>query len=194
MPTEELKEVFMPCRDTTGYKDAVVEDLAHVNTSSQYAQSDVRLPPERRRFRRLTLSLLVLSLLANVLLLYKNASLQHAPDLGRSKYSNVARYSLTPFDISSNATSGGLGYDYPVEYEIHTDYSGSNSTLADQLWEAIDSSPIVVALTDEWATAHDLETSARFPWDDAKGIYHVKAFHHLHCLVGSQPLAFRMIC
>ena len=79
---------------------------------------------------------------------------------------------------------GGLGYDHPVEYKIHTDYSGSNTTLSDELWEAIDSSPVVVALSDSYAAEHNLEKSARFPWDDEKGIYHVKAFHHLHCLVG----------
>ncbi len=71
-----------------------------------------------------------------------------------------------------------------MTYHTHTEYGASNDTLADELWEAIDSSPIVVALTDNYAIQHGLETSARFPWDDEKGIYHVKAFHHLHCLVG----------
>lgn len=78
---------------------------------------------------------------------------------------------------------GGLGYSHPVEYKVHTEYGDINTSLADELWDAIDSSPIIVALTDEYAHAHGLERSARFPWDDGKGIYHVKAFHHLHCLV-----------
>lgn len=82
------------------------------------------------------------------------------------------------------STTGGLGYDHPVEYRVHSDYSSGNTTLADNLWESIDSSPIIVALSDNYARKHKLETSARFPWDDAKGIYHIKAFHHLHCLVG----------
>ena len=47
----------------------------------------------------------------------------------------------------------------------------------------MDSSPIIVALTDDYALKHNLDLSARFPWDDNKGIYHVKVFHHLHCLV-----------
>lgn len=66
---------------------------------------------------------------------------------------------------------------------MHTDYGGRNVSLADQLRDAIESSPIIVALTDEYAQSRGLEKSARFPWDDSKGIYHVKAFHHLHCLV-----------
>ena len=94
MPPEGLKEFFIPCCHATGYKDAVVEDRAHVNNSSQYAHSDVHLPLERRRIGMLTLSLPILSLLGNVLL-YKNASLKYAPDLGRSKYSNDARYYFT---------------------------------------------------------------------------------------------------
>lgn len=84
--------------------------------------------------------------------------------------------------------TGGLGYDHPVEYRVRSDYSSSNETLADSLWESIDISPIIVTLSDDYARQHQLETSARFPWDDAKGIYHIKAFHHLHCLVGFQPL------
>lgn len=78
---------------------------------------------------------------------------------------------------------GGLGYKTPTPYRIHTEFSSHNRTVADSLWEALDSSPIVVALSDTYAQAHGLDLSARFPWDDAKGIYHIKAFHHMHCLV-----------
>lgn len=79
--------------------------------------------------------------------------------------------------------SGGLGHDTPVPYHIHTEYTSSNTTLADSLWEALDSSPIIVALTDSYAQSQGLDLSVRFPWDDTKGIYHIKAFHHIHCLV-----------
>lgn len=76
-----------------------------------------------------------------------------------------------------------MGYDHPIVYQPHSDYSSNNDTLADSLWEALDTSPIIVALTDDYAHEHNLDISARFPWDDTKGIYHIKAFHHLHCLV-----------
>ncbi|KAL9005344.1 MAG: hypothetical protein Q9188_001885 [Gyalolechia gomerana] len=112
--------------------------------------------------RFLTLAGLTVSLMFNALLVYKYTSLIGAPDLGRSRFS-------------------GLAYDTPVEYKVHTEY-GRNDTKADELWDAIDSSPIIVALTDGYAKAKGLELSARFPWDDSKGIYHIKAFHHLHCL------------
>ncbi|TGO26868.1 hypothetical protein BPAE_0051g00030 [Botrytis paeoniae] len=64
------------------------------------------------------------------------------------------------------------------------DYMSNNDTLQDEMWDGIDTSPLVVALDDEWATEHQLPLSVfRFPWDpEAKGIYFLKAFHGLHCL------------
>lgn len=194
MDSEELKQPFLSHRDDTDYKDTTVEEFAFVNTGNECPHSDIHNHPKYRRLGRFSLILLVLSLLGNVFLLYENGELKRAPDLGRSRFSNDLGYSIPKYKTCSNVASGGLGYDYPVEYKVHTDYGGSNSTLADQLWEAIDSSPIIVALTDEYATAHNLKTSARFPWDDAKGIYHVKAFHHLHCLVRFLPSAFSVYC
>lgn len=84
--------------------------------------------------------------------------------------------------------TGCLGYEVPVKYELHSRYNDPNDTVADQAWDAIDTSPVVVALSDDYALSHGLELSVRFPWDANKGIYHVKAFHHLHCLV--RPLFF----
>lgn len=78
---------------------------------------------------------------------------------------------------------GALDHDTPVTYHPHTGYSSSNTTLADSLWEALDSSPIIVALSDSYAQSRGLSLSVRFPWDNTKGIYHIKAFHHMHCLV-----------
>lgn len=77
---------------------------------------------------------------------------------------------------------GGLGFDTPVIYQSSTDYWGENETLADELWNGVDTDPLVVALSDDYAQQHDLEMSGRFPWDDEKGIYFLKAFHNLHCL------------
>ncbi|MCJ1271668.1 hypothetical protein MMC22_011573 [Lobaria immixta] len=98
------------------------------------------------------------SLAMNVLLLYQNINFRHLPDLG------------------------GLGFDTPVIYQSSTDYWGDNETLADELWNGMDTDPIVVALTDDYAQQHGLKMSGRFPWDDEKGIYFLKAFHNLHCL------------
>ncbi|KAF4635678.1 hypothetical protein G7Y89_g2405 [Cudoniella acicularis] len=77
-----------------------------------------------------------------------------------------------------------LAFDTPVVYHNYTDYWGSNQTLADELWDSIDTSPLVVALGDDWAKKHNLPLSIfRFPWDpSAKGVYYLKAFHGLHCL------------
>lgn len=54
--------------------------------------------------------------------------------------------------------------------------------MADELWNGMDTDPIVVALSDDYAQQHDLKISGRFPWDDEKGIYFLKGFHNLHCL------------
>lgn len=77
-----------------------------------------------------------------------------------------------------------LAYDTPLIYYNHTDYMSNNDTLQDEMWDRIDTSPLVVALDDDWATEHQLPLSVfRFPWDpEAKGIYFLKAFHGLHCL------------
>ncbi|MCJ1314644.1 hypothetical protein MMC25_008326 [Agyrium rufum] len=76
-----------------------------------------------------------------------------------------------------------LTYDTPKIYRSRTEYWGENETLADELWDSIDVSPLTVALTDEWAQDQGLEVSeSRFPWDDSKGLYFLKAFHLVHCL------------
>jgi hypothetical protein len=82
----------------------------------------------------------------------------------------------------------GLSLDTPAVHYHHTDYWSKNSTKADELWESIDTNPMVVALTDDFADAHNLPRSDRFPWDDNKGRYFVKVFHQLHCLVSEELL------
>lgn len=138
------------------------------------------------RFTGITYSVLILSLLANILLLHQRQTSQYRPDIGRSRFSKQIplNWRTEIFPLLNEGT-GGLGYDTPVEYKMHTDYTGSNMTLADHLWDDLDSSPIIVALTDLYAQEHGLDISARFPWDPEKGIYHIKAFHQLHCLVSS---------
>jgi hypothetical protein len=79
----------------------------------------------------------------------------------------------------------GFALDVPVVYHAHSDYWGENETLANGMWEAIDTNPIAVALDNEWAKQHGLPEAGPFPWDNSKGTYFVKAFHQLHCLVRS---------
>lgn len=103
-------------------------------------------------------------------------------DIGRSRFSKSISYCLSQ---PSHKVLGGLGYDVPVVYHAVTDYWSDNETLADELWDNIDTSPMGVALSDDYAQSHGLPIASRFPWDDEKGTYFLKAFHQLHCLVGS---------
>ena len=70
--------------------------------------------------------------------------------------------------------------DTPVVYKTHW---GENETAMDDMWEGLDTSPVVVALSHDYANEHGLALSVPFPWDDEKGLYHIKVFHQLHCLV-----------
>ena len=77
-----------------------------------------------------------------------------------------------------------MTYNTPTTYHNYTDYLSQNETYAHQMWSNIDTSPLEVALTDEYAAEHGLGISIlRFPWDPSKGIYFLKVYHHLHCLV-----------
>lgn len=89
----------------------------------------------------------------------------------------------SPSSLMGKSAYTGLSLDTPSTHFHHTDYWSTNRTLSDELWESIDTNPMVVALTDEFASAHNLPLSDRFPWDETKGRYFVKVFHQLHCLV-----------
>ncbi len=77
-----------------------------------------------------------------------------------------------------------LAYDTPTVFRYTSIFSGKNETLADNSWDGIDVSPVTVALSDDWVRDHNLDASLRFPWDNEKGLYFLKVFHSLHCLVG----------
>ena len=67
---------------------------------------------------------------------------------------------------------------------------GNVTTIfADEMWEAIDIDPGIVAVPLDWAEEHNLAETQVFPWDQTKGIYVVNAFHSVHCLVRPPPLA-----
>ena len=106
---------------------------------------------------------------------------------------HVSPFGVTPFSKPHlpwlmifhrlNLLLGGLPYDTPVNFQYHSDYWGENETLADELWEAVETDPVAIALTDDYAQAHNLNVSLRFPWDSNKGLYYIKVFHQMHCLV-----------
>jgi hypothetical protein len=66
---------------------------------------------------------------------------------------------------------------------LYTTNEGENKTQVDEFWESLDSSPVIVALDHEYSDSHGLARSVPFPWDETKGVYHIKAFHQVHCLV-----------
>ncbi|KAM3084560.1 hypothetical protein ACMFMG_001338 [Clarireedia jacksonii] len=96
----------------------------------------------------------------------------------------VQNRNLQRLRFAGHSRFSGLPYDKPVIYQTQTEWWGNkNESRADELWESLDISPLVVALSDDWAAEHDLEISeSRFPWDDEKGLYYLKSFHELHCL------------
>jgi hypothetical protein len=61
---------------------------------------------------------------------------------------------------------------------------GRNESEADEYWSSLDASPVAIALSREEASSYGLGPSVQFPWDDEKSLYYIKAFHHIHCLVG----------
>ena len=88
-----------------------------------------------------------------------------------------------PDEFDAMAEACIVNHDKIVPYEVYTDYMHENRTISDALWDKLDSSPIVVALDQDYTESHDLDPSIPFPWDQSKGLYHLKAFHHIHCLV-----------
>lgn len=53
----------------------------------------------------------------------------------------------------------------------------------DAAWDTIDTSPMAVALHDEYVKRVGLPMSGRFPWDTERSIYYLKGLHDLHCIV-----------
>lgn len=117
--------------------------------------------PYRRRFLIL-IPILLLSLTTNIITLSIITS-NHKPHRAPSKYAELHLTQTEP-------------------YVLLTDYSSSNTTLADTLWHSINIDSGVVALSDSFASSHNLRTAQRFPWDTSKGIYILHGFHNLHCL------------
>lgn len=79
----------------------------------------------------------------------------------------------------------GLIRNVSVPIYSSTEYGPAVGTPEERnaLWGALDISPGIIALPDEYAAEKGLPRSQRFPWDKSKGIYVIGAFHQMHCLV-----------
>jgi hypothetical protein len=112
------------------------------------------------------MSLLLLSLSANVLLVMENANLRISTrTAGKTPYS-------------------GLSFDTPIAYEPISPFWDPNISTQkmDATWDAIDTSPMAVALHDRYTNKVGLPPSGRFPWDTERSIYYLKGIHDLHCV------------
>ena len=103
-------------------------------------------------------------------------------DTGRSVFSKI---SFSGKEGQADHPTGGLAYDTPTAYHSRTDFQSKNETIVNELWESMDTSPIAVTLKDETAIKNGIPVAGRFPWDNSKGVYYLKVFHDLHCLVSS---------
>jgi hypothetical protein len=128
--------------------------------------NDTEIIPTNKRSFIFYLSLLLLSLSANVLLVMDNAKLRIVRDGVKTAFS-------------------GLTFDTPIPYHAATEYWNSNASEKDMdaAWDSIDTGPMAVALLDDYVRMTGLPPSTRFPWDTDRGVYYLKGLHDLHCLV-----------
>jgi len=124
--------------------------------------------PKRERFSRKWIvtsltTLLLISLITNVALFFEFIGLKkHVYPI----------YSGIPLTKT-------MTYSYESDF-WHPDRPNDKSP--DAFWDALDTSPIAVALDRTWVKEHNVPVSDSWPWDDEKGLYYVKAFHNMHCL------------
>ncbi|KAJ9301008.1 hypothetical protein DTO217A2_7784 [Paecilomyces variotii] len=64
----------------------------------------------------------------------------------------------------------------------NTEYSSTNASEADELWDAILPSHGFVAMDRTWAKENQWPESMYLPSDKSKGVYLLEAYHYLHCL------------
>jgi len=147
-------------------------ETAEILLSEAYEDEELgvdRLGTQNKSFVRrsgpiLAIFCLISLLVVDLSLFRENIALRKSQYSGRSRFSE-------------------LSYDTPVAFDGHSEWLGPNQTHAGELWDNLDVSPLVIAVTDKWAVQRNLDVSeSRFPWDDEKGLYYLKAFHHLHCL------------
>ncbi|KAF2124996.1 hypothetical protein P153DRAFT_300884 [Dothidotthia symphoricarpi CBS 119687] len=145
-----------------------LEELGYVEAKDGFAwnSDSTEIIPTNTRSFVAYLSIMLLSLCANVLLVMDNAKLRNMTrDTGRTIYS-------------------GLTFDTQIPYHSMSKYWNPNLTDSDMdlAWDAIDTNAMAIALPDDYSESVGLFPSTRFPWDTERSIYYVKGIHDLHCL------------
>jgi hypothetical protein len=154
------------------YQPLGQEDEANVRTQFEekdgvaWNASDTEILPTNKRSFVVYLCIMLLSLSANILLVLDNAK------------TRVAR-------IQAKTPYSGLTFNTPSPYHAMTRYWNPNATETEMgaAWDAIDTGPMAVALHDDYVGRVGLPPTSRFPWDTERGVYYLKGFHDLHCLV-----------
>ncbi|CBX90688.1 hypothetical protein LEMA_P057220.1 [Plenodomus lingam JN3] len=159
----ERPPTYQPlCRDEE--EDILAQLEVEKNGTAWNTNSTEIIPTNTRSFVAF-LSILLLSLAANVLLVMDNAKLRTSQHPGRTEYA-------------------GLTFDTPMPYHATTQYWHPNATDSDMeaAWDDIETNPVAVALDQSFAKRVGLPPSTQFPWDTERDVYYVKGIHDLHCL------------
>ncbi|ORX91866.1 hypothetical protein BCR34DRAFT_629554 [Clohesyomyces aquaticus] len=147
-------------------------DKAHLLAASDEEEQSVdseeetEVPQRGKRRSYLMLTMLTVSLMANVFLFFWHVHPRSCPpDLGKSPYT-------------------GNTFDTFIQYHSTSEYwdPSANQSDMDDAWEALDTNPVAVALHDEHAKQLGLTPSTPFPWDTERSVYYLKGLHDLHCL------------
>lgn len=132
-----------------------------------------------------TSCVLVLSLALNVYHGFKSYLRLEQPGPGFVKRPSYGLFGSNIFFILSCWWNiAGLEYHKLIIYHAHTDFWGKNETLADELWESLSTDAVTIAVDKNLAAQKGLPPSDTFYWDTDKSLYHIKAIHDIHCLVG----------
>ncbi|MCJ1312554.1 hypothetical protein MMC25_006228 [Agyrium rufum] len=88
-----------------------------------------------------------------------------------------------PTCLSLYATAKLPENEINIPFQYSTEYGSDNHDLEakDRLWNAIDISEGMVAITHEESDSLGLPRSKTFPWDINKGMYLSHAHHAMHC-------------
>ncbi|OKL58002.1 hypothetical protein UA08_06707 [Talaromyces atroroseus] len=64
----------------------------------------------------------------------------------------------------------------------NTQYSSTNSTLQDELWDSIVWTHGMIARDRGWAQSQNWPDTMRLPGDESKGVWLLEGYHEIHCL------------
>lgn len=152
--------------DSAERQEALLSDYREEQSYDEKTFSRFREPSSTPKlFNRLIISLLLTSLLMNGILLL----LSFRPV-------TVANYQEPPTKYAQ------IGRTHKEPYVFLTEYASANETVQDEAWMSINDDLALVALSDDFADAHELRRAQRFPWDKTKGLYILHGIHNLHCL------------